>query len=115
MHKYYGQQRTTTKVIYVVPLNDCFCYLLMSYYYLISCQVHLVREKITWPGARIKKKGEGMPNYDNNNAKGDLYITFDVEFPRGGLEDSEKEGMSHYIFWVTMSERSAFTFVTNIN
>lgn len=40
-----------------------------------------------------------MPNYDNNNAKGDLYITFDVEFPRGGLEDSEKEGMSHLIFW----------------
>ena len=31
---------------------------------------HLVkveREKITWPGARIKKKGEGMPNYENNN------------------------------------------------
>ena len=58
-----------------------------------------MREKITWPGARIKKKDEGMPNYDNNNAKGDLYITFDVEFPRGGLEDSEKEGMSHLIFW----------------
>lgn len=97
-----GQWRTTAKVIYVhlVPLNDYFCYLVL-YYYLISCQVHLVREKITWPGARIKKKDEGMPNYDNNNAKGDLYITFDVEFPRGGLEDSEKEGMSHPIFFET--------------
>ena len=87
-------------------------FVIYYYYYFISCQVHLVREKITWPGARIKKKDEGMPNYDNNNAKGDLYITFDVEFPRGGLEDSEKEGMSHHIFGVTMSERSAFTFIT---
>lgn len=51
-----------------------------------------MREKITWPGARIKKKEEGMPNYDNNHVKGDLYITFDVEFPRGGLSDSEKDG-----------------------
>ena len=33
-----------------------------------------------------------MPNYDNNHIKGDLYITFDVEFPRGGLSDSEKDG-----------------------
>ena len=54
-----------------------------------------MREKITWPGARIKKNGEGMPNYENNIVKGDLYITFDVEFPRGGLEDSEKEGGSN--------------------
>jgi len=52
-----------------------------------------VREKITWPGARIKKNEEGMPNYDNNHIKGDLYITFDVEFPRGGLSDSEKDAL----------------------
>ena len=57
-----------------------------------ALQVHLVREKITWPGARIKKKEEGMPNYENNNIKGDLYITFDIAFPRGGLEDNDKEG-----------------------
>ena len=54
-----------------------------------------MREKITWPGARIKKNDEGMPNYENNNVKGDLYITFDVEFPRGGLEENEKEGGLH--------------------
>ena len=33
-----------------------------------------------------------MPNYENNNLKGDLYITFDVEFPRGGLTDEDREG-----------------------
>lgn len=55
--------------------------------------VKVVRDKITWPGARIRKKGEGMPNYDNNNAKGVLYITFDVEFPKTELNDEEKESI----------------------
>lgn len=59
-------------------------------------QVHIVREKITWPGARIKKKEEGMPNYENNHEKGDLFITFDVEFPRGGMSESEKEGRFYF-------------------
>lgn len=53
--------------------------------------VKIQREKITWPGARIKKKGEGLPNYDNNNRIGDLYITFDVQFPKKDLKPEEKE------------------------
>lgn len=54
-------------------------------------KVRVVRDKITWPGAKIKKKGEGMPNYENNNAKGDLYITFDVEFPKKELSAEQKQ------------------------
>lgn len=53
--------------------------------------VKVTRDKITWPGARIRKKGEGMPNYDNNNLFGTLYITFDVQFPKGELTKEEKE------------------------
>ena len=55
-------------------------------------KVKVTREKITWPGARIKKKGEGMPNYENNNRKGDLYITFDIDFPKKDLTPEQKEG-----------------------
>lgn len=51
----------------------------------------MTREKITWPGARIRKKNEGMPNYENNNIHGSMYITFDVEFPKRDLTDTEKE------------------------
>jgi len=47
---------------------------------------------VTWPGAKIQKQGEGMPNYDNNQRKGILYITFDVDFPRGTFSDEEEEG-----------------------
>lgn len=55
--------------------------------------VSISRDKITWPGARIRKKGEGMPNYENNNLQGTLYVTFDVEFPKQELSDDDKEGI----------------------
>ena len=54
-------------------------------------QVHIVRDKVTWPGARIRKAGEGMPNYENNNDKGTLFITFDVDFPKGAFSAEDKE------------------------
>lgn len=55
-------------------------------------QVHIVRDKITWPGARMRKSNEGMPNYENNSVKGSLFITFDIDFPKGSLTDEDKEG-----------------------
>lgn len=51
-----------------------------------------MREKVTWPGAKIRKSGQGMPNYENNNVKGSLYITFDVMFPKVELSEEEKKG-----------------------
>lgn len=51
------------------------------------------REKVTWPGARIRKKGEGMPNYENNNLHGTLYITFDVDFPKTEFNAEQKESI----------------------
>ncbi|XP_063973570.1 dnaJ homolog shv [Diachasmimorpha longicaudata] len=53
-------------------------------------KVTITREKITKPGARMKKKGEGMPNYDNNNLYGTLYITFHVEFPEIDFSEEQK-------------------------
>lgn len=52
--------------------------------------VKISREKVTWPGARIKKPNEGMPKHENSNQFGTLYVTFDVEFPRGELTADEK-------------------------
>jgi DnaJ homolog subfamily B member 11 len=53
-------------------------------------KVHVNRDKITWPGARMRKTGEGMPNFENNNLHGTLYITFDVEFPKGELSAEQR-------------------------
>ncbi len=55
-------------------------------------QVHIVRDKITKPGARMWKKGEGLPNFDNINIRGSLIITFDVEFPQTQLDEQQKDG-----------------------
>jgi len=59
--------------------------------------ITVTREKITWPGARIRKKGEGMPNYDNNNLHGNMYITFDVEFPKKELSEGEKNDLQRIL------------------
>lgn len=50
------------------------------------------RDTITSPGAKIRKKGEGMPFYDNNNLHGDLIITIDVKFPKNDFIIEDKEG-----------------------
>lgn len=54
--------------------------------------VTVQRDKITKPGARMRKKGEGMPSYENNNLHGTLFITFDVAFPETDFSEEEKEG-----------------------
>ena len=46
----------------------------------------------------MRKPNEGMPNYENNNIKGSLWITFDVEFPKGSLSEEDKKGKEFIIF-----------------
>ena len=58
----------------------------------LPMQVTVSREKVTWHGAIIKKPGEGMPNYDNNNQRGTLYVTVEVDFPKKTFSAEEKEG-----------------------
>lgn len=68
--------------------------------FLLVLQVHIVRDKITKPGARIWKKGEGLPNFDNNNIRGSLIITFDVDFPKEQFNEDEKDGMAIVkVYW----------------
>jgi len=52
----------------------------------------IVRDKVTPPGTRIRKAGEGMPIYDDNTRRGNLFVTFDVAFPKSALSDDEKTG-----------------------
>jgi DnaJ family protein B protein 11 len=73
-----------------IALVDALAGFTMDITHLDGHKVQVVRDKVTWPGARIAKKNEGMPNYENNNARGTLFITFDVNFPKGELSDSEK-------------------------
>ncbi|CAG0880095.1 unnamed protein product [Darwinula stevensoni] len=74
-----------------ISLQDALTGFEMDIEHLDGHKVHIKREKVTWPGARIRRKGEGMPNYENNNLYGMLYITFDIEFPKKDFTEEEKE------------------------
>ncbi|KAK9888436.1 hypothetical protein WA026_000684 [Henosepilachna vigintioctopunctata] len=74
-----------------LSLQDALTGFTMELKHLDGHMVSITRDKITWPGARIRKKGEGMPNYDNNNLHGILFITFDIEFPKSEFSEEQKE------------------------
>lgn len=74
-----------------ISLMDALVGFDMDVVHLDGHKVHVSREKVTWPGARIRKKGEGMPNYENNNLFGLLYVTFDIEFPKGEINEDQKK------------------------
>lgn len=38
-----------------------------------------------------------MPNYENSNLFGTLYITFDIEFPKGQLDEDEKSQIAEIL------------------
>ncbi|KAL1124313.1 hypothetical protein AAG570_002081, partial [Ranatra chinensis] len=75
-----------------ISLQDALTGFYLEIPHLDGHKVKVQREKVTWPGARIRKKNEGMPNYENNNVHGILFITFDVEFPKNEFTDEDKEG-----------------------
>lgn len=70
-----------------------------------SIQVRIIRDKVTWPGARMRKANEGMPSYENNNFYGALIITFDVEFPKGTYTDEEKDSKISWLEGPHLSNR----------
>uniref|UniRef100_A0A182RMA8 J domain-containing protein n=1 Tax=Anopheles funestus TaxID=62324 RepID=A0A182RMA8_ANOFN len=80
-----------------ISLQDALVGFTLDIVHLDGHKVTVTREKVTWPGARIRKNGEGMPNYENNNLDGTLYITFDVDFPKSQLSDTEKEDIKNLL------------------
>lgn len=76
-----------------ISLRDALVGFSMDITHLDGHLVHIHRDKVTWPGAKIQKSGEGMPNYDDNTKKGTLFITVDVDFPRGSFEEADREDL----------------------
>jgi len=76
-----------------ISLHDALLGFTTHINHLDNHKVKIERKQVTWPGAVVKKKGEGLPSNENYNIRGDLYITFDVAFPRGTLTDEQKEGV----------------------
>ncbi|CRK99785.1 CLUMA_CG013093, isoform A [Clunio marinus] len=90
-HKRFERRGDDLYTNVTISLQDALIGFSMDIPHLDGHKVSIVREKVTWPGARIRKIGEGMPNFDNNNLHGTLYVTFDVEFPKKDFSDEQKE------------------------
>lgn len=90
-HKIFERRGDDLYTNVTIPLLDALVGFEMNIKHLDNHEVLIKRDKITWPGARMRKPGEGMPNYDNNNVKGTLFITFDIEFPKGELSQEQRD------------------------
>lgn len=80
-----------------ISLADALTGFTISLKHLDGHIVKITREKVTWPGAKVRKSGEGMPNYDNNHVKGALYVTFDVDFPKGEISVEDKQSIRNIL------------------
>ncbi|XP_076625552.1 dnaJ heat shock protein family member shriveled [Colletes latitarsis] len=80
-----------------ISMQDALIGFKMDIEHLDGHKVNIQRDKITKPGTRIRKKGEGMPNYDNNNLHGTLHITFNVAFPDTEFTNTQKEEIKNLL------------------
>lgn len=60
-------------------------------------KIVIERNTVTCPGAKIRRKGDGMPNYENN-INGYLIITLDIQFPTNNFTEQDKEGIRTSFF-----------------
>jgi DnaJ-related protein SCJ1 len=61
-----------------------------SFKHLDGHEVTVTRDSVTKPGLQISVSGEGMPHHGFSTQKGDLYVTFTVQFP-SAVSDEQKE------------------------
>lgn len=96
-HKLFERRGDDLYTNMTISLTDALIGFSTNITHLDGHEVQISRDKITWPGSRIRKKDEGMPNYDNNNLHGTLYITFDVDFPKGELSAEDRQAIANIL------------------
>lgn len=90
-HQHFERRNNDLYTNLTITLQDALNGFDISFPHLDGHLVTIKRDKITWPGARIKKTGEGLPQYDRNTVFGDLYVTIDVDFPKSELDNEQRE------------------------
>lgn len=108
-HKVFERRGDDLYTNVTIPLLDALTGFEMTLKHLDGHEVQVKRDKITWPGARMRKPGEGMPNYENNNLRGTLFITFDIDFPKGELSQEQKDQLNTLFAEISKpTERKAY-------
>jgi len=89
-HKVYERRGNDLYTNMTISLPDALTGFETSVTQLDDRKIKIKREDVTWPGMKLRVKGEGMPDYRDHTRKGNLIITFDVQFPRGRFSDTEQ-------------------------
>eukprot|EP00730_Choanoeca_flexa_P012546 TRINITY_DN437_c0_g1_i1.p1 TRINITY_DN437_c0_g1~~TRINITY_DN437_c0_g1_i1.p1 ORF type:complete len:363 (+),score=97.90 TRINITY_DN437_c0_g1_i1:50-1138(+) len=76
-----------------ITLRDALTGFSMEIEHLDGHKVHVNRQEVTPPNLTIRMPKEGMKSFENNHDRGDLYITFDVEFPTTRFPDEAAESL----------------------
>eukprot|EP00055_Hartaetosiga_balthica_P008199 m.29631 g.29631 ORF g.29631 m.29631 type:complete len:367 (-) comp6172_c0_seq1:174-1274(-) len=76
-----------------ISLRDSLVGFSMEIDHLDEHKVTISRDIPTPPNYILKVPNEGMINFDNNHQKGDLYVTFQVEYPNRNFSADDKEAL----------------------
>lgn len=96
-HSVFERQGDDLYVNVTITLQDALNGFSFELTHLDGHKVKVERNSITRHGLRILKKGEGLPNYDNNHDKGSLFISFDIAFPERALTQEQKDSISEIL------------------
>eukprot|EP00735_Rhodelphis_limneticus_P006893 TRINITY_DN19361_c0_g1::TRINITY_DN19361_c0_g1_i1::g.7885::m.7885 TRINITY_DN19361_c0_g1::TRINITY_DN19361_c0_g1_i1::g.7885 ORF type:complete len:366 (+),score=73.57,sp/Q5RAJ6/DJB11_PONAB/49.86/5e-113,DnaJ/PF00226.26/1.9e-28,CTDII/PF01556.13/19,CTDII/PF01556.13/8.9e-25 TRINITY_DN19361_c0_g1_i1:75-1172(+) len=87
-----------------ISLLDALAGFKMEIKHLDKRMVLVERSGVTSPGDVMKIKGEGMPKHGAPSKKGNLYITFDIDFPKNDFDAQQRQdlhrilgGVSHQV------------------
>jgi len=89
-HKTFTREMNDLKTTITITLRQALLGFEKELTHLDGRLLKIQRNKITRPGEVEKVKGEGMPIYDYPSDRGDLIITYQVEFPKE-LTPEQKE------------------------
>lgn len=81
-HKVFERRQNDLKTTITITLKQALLGFEKEITHLDGRIITISRNKITRPGEVEKIRGEGMPVYEYPTDKGDLFITYQVEFPK---------------------------------
>lgn len=87
-HKTFERRGNDLYTNMTISLNEALVGFSATFTQLDNRKLSIKRDEVTWPGMKMRVKNEGMPDYRDNTRKGNLIITFDVQFPRGKFSES---------------------------
>jgi len=90
-HKRFVRKGNDLTMQYTISLLQALIGFEKTFNHLDNHEVKIERTGVTPPGFTLKLEGEGMPLHNSPDVTGDLYITFNINFP-SKISEEQKQG-----------------------